>query len=67
MCLFYLKLASSAHGENSKILVTLMLLMANIWPIQNDAENLQKVTLAHGYSSESTRRELSNEYQQDRV
>ena len=25
------------------------------------------VTMANGYSSESTRRELSNEYQQDRV
>ena len=24
-------------------------------------------TLAHGYSSESTKRELSNEYQHDRV
>ena len=26
-----------------------------------------KDTLAHGYSSESTKRELSNEYQHDRV
>ena len=27
----------------------------------------QTETLAHGYSSESTQRELSNEYQHDRV
>ena len=32
--------------------------------LQNDAKNLKKMTetLAHRYSSESTRRELSNEY-----
>ena len=31
-----------------------------IWPIQNDAKNL--LSLAYGYSSESTQLELSNEY-----
>ena len=36
--------------------------------IQNDAKNLKMTeTLANGYSSESTQRELSNEYQDDRV
>ena len=30
-------------------------------------KTLKNETLAHGYSSESTRRELSNEYQHDRV
>ena len=35
-------------------------------PTQNDAKNL-KMTLANGYSSESTHQELSNEYQHDRV
>ena len=36
-----------------------------IWPIQNDAKNAEKMTetLAHEYSSESSQRELSNEYQ----
>ena len=48
-----------------------------IWPIQNDAKNLKKKTetlayiysseYSYGYSSESTQRELSNEYQHDRV
>ena len=40
-----------------------------IWPIQNDAKNLKKIieTLADGYSSDSTQRELSSEYQHDRV
>ena len=33
-----------------------------IWPIQNDAKKLKLIeTLAHGYSSESTQRELSDE------
>ena len=36
--------------------------------IQNDAKTLKMTeTLANGYSSESTQRELSNEYQRDRV
>ena len=39
-----------------------MLLVANL---QNDAKITK--TLANGYSSESTQRELSNEYQHDRV
>ena len=40
-----------------------------IWPIHNDAKNLKRMTetLAYGYSSDSTQRELSNEYQHDRV
>ena len=33
--------------------------MQNIWKMTE--------TLAHGYSSESTQQELSNEYQHDRV
>ena len=42
-----------------------MLLVANF----ANAKMMQKMTeiLAHGYSSESTQRELSNEYQHDRV
>ena len=45
-----------------------MLLVANL----ANRKKLQKIrkiteTLANGYSSESTRRELSNEYQDDRV
>ena len=36
--------------------------------IKNDAKNLKMTeTLAYGYSYESTQRELSNEYQDDRV
>ena len=39
-----------------------------IWPIQNDEKTEKMIeTLAHGYSPESTRRELSNEYQHSRV
>ena len=41
-----------------------------MWPIQNDAKNLKNdwnETLAHGYLSESTQQELSNEYQHDKV
>ena len=37
-----------------------------IWPIENYAKNLIE-TQANGYSSESTSRKRSNEYQQDRV
>ena len=33
--------------------------------MQNDSKTIESLT--HGYSSESTRRELSNEYQHDRV
>ena len=37
--------------------------------LQNDAKKSKKMTenLEHGYSSESTQRELSNEYQHCRV
>ena len=43
-----------------------MLLVANK-PIQNNANNLKMTeTLAYGYSSESTQRELSNEYQHEK-
>ena len=40
-----------------------------IWPIRNEAKILKKKTetLVHGYSYESTQRELTNEYQDDRV
>ena len=35
---------------------------------QNDAKTWEMIeTLAHGYSSENTQWELSNEYQDDRV
>ena len=38
------------------------------WPVQNEAKKLKMAkTLAHGYSSERTKQELSNEYQHDRV
>ena len=37
-----------------------------IWPIQNYAKPLKNETLVYGYSSESTERELYNEYY-DRV
>ena len=48
--------------------LTLMLLLANFAFIQNDAKNLKiPETLAHGYSSESTQQELSNEYQHEMV
>ena len=41
---------------------------ADGWPIQHDAKTWKMTeTLAHGYSSESTQRDLSNEYQHDRV
>ena len=39
-----------------------------ILPIQSYAKKLKMTeTLAHGYTSENTQRELSNEYQHDRV
>ena len=46
-----------------------MLLVANLANRQNDAKKTKKITetLANGYSFESTQRELSNEYQHDRV
>ena len=46
-----------------------MLLVAIVWSTQNDAKTLRITrTLSNGYSSESyTQRELSNEYQHDRV
>ena len=43
--------------------LTLMLLVANL---ANTNDRMTE-TLANGYSSESTQRELSNEYQHDRV
>ena len=45
-----------------------MLLVAKLANTKR-CKNLKKMTetLAHGYSSESTQRELSNEYQHDRV
>ena len=42
-----------------------MLLMANYKMMQKSWKMIE--TLAHGYSSESTQQELSNEYQNDRV
>ena len=49
-------------------MLTLMLVVANLAKIQNDTKTLKMTeTLANGYSSESTQRELSNEYQDDRV
>ena len=50
------------------VLLTLMLLVANSDIIQNDAKSWKMTeTLAYWYSSWSTQRELSNEYQHDRV
>ena len=48
--------------------LTLMLLVANLANTKRYKKK-RKITetLANGYSSESTRRELSNEYQDDRV
>ena len=47
--------------------LTLMLTVATL-AIQHDAMNPKMTeTLANGYSYESTQRELSNEYQHDRV
>ena len=48
--------------------LTLMLLVANLANTKG-CKKPEKITetLANGYSSESTRRELSNEYQDDRV
>ena len=44
--------------------LTLMLLMATIWSIQNNAKNLKMTeTLAYGYSSESPQWELSTDIQ----
>ena len=49
--------------EHSKISYPLF------WPIKNNAKKAEKMneTLAHVYSSESTERELSNEYLYDGV
>ena len=45
-----------------------MLLVANLANTKDAKENLQTTeTLANGYSTESTQRELSNEYKHDRV
>ena len=47
--------------------LTLIVQVANA-PIQKDAKNMKiSETVSNGYSSESTQRELSNEYQHDRV
>ena len=59
-------------GKNTKsssyILSVLMLLVANLANTKLCEKN-QKITesLAYGYSSECAQRELSNEYQHDRV
>ena len=50
------------------MILTFMVLVTVIWPIQKDAKTLKMTeTLAHGYSSESTQQELSNKYQHDMV
>ena len=48
--------------------LSLMLLVANlaITKLYKKTEKMTEI-MAHGYSSESTPRELSNEYQHDRV
>ena len=46
------------------MLLTLMLLMANL---ANAKKREMTETLANGYSSDSARRELSNEYRHDRI
>ena len=49
-------------------MITLILLLANLANTKIMRETLKLTeTLANGYSYESTRRELSNEYQHDRV
>ena len=54
--------------RDNLIHLTLMLLVANLANTKR-CKKTRKITetLANGYSSESTRRELSNEYQDDRV
>ena len=51
-----------------RVQLTLMLLVANLANTKR-CKKPRKITetLANGYSSESTQRELSNEYQDDRV
>ena len=60
----------SVHSQSPALFsfLTLMLLVANLTKTKR-CKNLTKNTeiLAHGYSSESSQRELSNEYQLDRV
>ena len=54
-------------GECSLYKLTLML-VGLIWPLQNYAKKCEMIeTLTNGYSTESTRQELSNEHQHDRV
>ena len=62
---------SKIHTNLSELValhtLTLMLLVA-VLTIQKDAKKLRNAeNLAYGYPSESTQRELSNEYQHDRV
>ena len=46
----------------------MLLLVANLANTKDEEKTLQTTeTLANGYSTESTQRELSNEYQHDRV
>ena len=52
----------------SLLYYTLMLLVANFTKYKMMQRTWKMIeTLAHGHSSESTQRELSNEYQHDRV
>ena len=56
------------HASTYRNVLTLMLLKWLIWPLHDDAKAWKMIeTLTHGYSSESTQRELSNEYQHERV
>ena len=64
-----MKSRDNQHGIwNGSLSLTLMLLVANLWRYKMMQKPLKMTgTLANGYSSKSTRRELSNEYQHGRV
>ena len=48
--------------------ITFVLLVPNLANTKYDAKHLKMTeTLAHGYSSDSTQQELSNEHQHDKV
>ena len=55
--------ATQLYSDHVNSLITFMLLLAKL-PLQNDAKTTnENETMAHGDSSESTQREISNAYQ----
>ena len=67
LCLFSILSVSYLLTITGLDNLTLMLLVAN-FPIQNDAKNWKMTeTLAHGYSSEGTQREVSKQHQHDKA